>query len=235
MPHHTHEVIRLKGISRFVRVLPEPWNSCSLQQSTQVDWNPKVVNTSDTTNGVYLPSLPPAALSLFCWALSAGGDLMLFLVPGPAAALSTADEGSSCSLQAVYATTCHLRSTVQQNKGSFRHLIVVGNRLFAQCQAPWPSGPVYMENIWPGATEQFKNFTYKWLATTKASKIGFSYSHNSTLASGTFFHSACQVWLFSDSPEFLHALGLAIAHDCETSLLDPEVQKQRTEKGLGMS
>lgn len=55
---------------------------------------------------------------------------MLVLAPGPAAALSTADEGSSCSLQAVYATTCHLRSTVQQNKGSFRHLIVVGNRLF---------------------------------------------------------------------------------------------------------
>ena len=72
-----------------------------------------------------------------------------------------------------------------------------------------------MENIWPRATEQFKNFTYKWLATTKAFKIWFSCSHNSTLASGIVFHSACQVWLFSDTPESLHALGLATAHDCE--------------------
>ena len=59
---------------------------------------------------------------------------------------------------------------------------------------------VNIEEFWP-ATGQ-SNLAYKWLATTKASKVWFSYSHNCTLASGAVFHSVCQVWLPSGLPEF---------------------------------
>ena len=37
------------------------------------------------------------------------------------------------------------------------------------------------------------NLAYKWMATTKASKVWFSYSHNCTLANGAVFYSVCQV------------------------------------------
>ena len=58
------------------------------------------------------------------------------------------------------------------------------------------------------------NFTYKQLATTKASKVWFLYSHNCTLANGAVFPS--------DSAKFDCALAhqnvsfLAALNDCET-------------------
>ena len=47
------------------------------------------------------------------------------------------------------------------------------------------------------------NLTYDRLATPKASKVWFSYSHTCTLVNGAVFHSVWQDWLCSGQPEFV--------------------------------
>ena len=56
------------------------------------------------------------------------------------------------------------------------------------------------------------------MASTKASKVWFSYSHNNTLANGAVFHSLYWVWLSSGVAHQNVSL-LATVHDCETDLL----------------
>ena len=66
-------------------------------------------------------------------------------------------------------------------------------------------------NFW-WATGQ-SNLVYKRLATTKASKVWFSYSHNCTLTNGAVFHAVCQVWLSWVARQ--NCSLLAAAYDCE--------------------
>ena len=84
------------------------------------------------------------------------------------------------------------------------------------------------ESFWRAAGQS--NLADKQLATTKASKVWFSCSHNCTLANGAVFHFVCHVWLSSGPPEYFtfsycawlwNGLSQTIAGNCSDKGLRP--------------